>query len=282
MIKARKSVEKSLFLAWRHNVVCAVCVSQLILIGQLDHVSYWGMMLYWPINAEVTFFFLHILVCVCVCVSTSRRSRWTSCPCCVCWRRSCCPWAFRCWTGVGWVRTWGRRRWAAAPCSRTASAAGSCCTSSAGRCSAAPAGGGREQRSQTKKTKKHLKSLKRTKNGHFRQKNVTLNCVFFSNFMSNFCITIFCCCCEVIYSLICYLPAGRFQVDGAPPVGHRALHPHEEIPFGAQLFAFFTEAAACKCATATNTTQHKVSQNFFNFSFHSKFKAWIILITENK
>lgn len=41
-----------------------------------------------------------------------------------------------------------------------------------------------------------------------------------------------------------YLPAGRLEVDGASSVGHGAFHPHEEISLGAQLFAFFTEAAA--------------------------------------
>lgn len=43
---------------------------------------------------------------------------------------------------------------------------------------------------------------------------------------------------------LAHLPAGRLEVDGASSVGHRALHPHEEISLGAQFFAFFTKAAA--------------------------------------
>lgn len=53
-----------------------------------------------------------------------------------------------------------------------------------------------------------------------------------------------------------YLPAGRLEVDGAPPVGHGAFHPHEEIPLGAQLFAFFAEAAAW------NTFKHKQHRQY--------------------
>lgn len=76
---------------------------------------------------------------------TSRRSRWTSCPCCVCWGRSCCPWACRCWMGAGWVRTSGRHRWEVAPWSRTAPEGDSCCTVLVVRCSAAPTDRGRRE-----------------------------------------------------------------------------------------------------------------------------------------
>lgn len=38
------------------------------------------------------------------------------------------------------------------------------------------------------------------------------------------------------------LPAGRFEVDCAPPGGHSAFHPHEEVSFGAHLFAFLVKA----------------------------------------
>lgn len=39
-----------------------------------------------------------------------------------------------------------------------------------------------------------------------------------------------------------HLPAGRLEVDGASSVRHCAFHSHEEIPLGAQLFAFLTKA----------------------------------------
>lgn len=74
---------------------------------------------------------------------TSRHSRWTSCPCCVCSGRSCCPSACQCWKGVEWVRTSGQRSWAEALWSHTAHAEGSCCTSLHARCNAIPGGGGR-------------------------------------------------------------------------------------------------------------------------------------------
>lgn len=76
---------------------------------------------------------------------TSRHSRWTSCPCCVGSGRSCCRAARRCWTGAGWVRTSGQRRWEEALWSRTWLAEGSRCTFSGVRCSAAPLGSSRSR-----------------------------------------------------------------------------------------------------------------------------------------
>lgn len=76
---------------------------------------------------------------------TSRHSRWTSCPCCVCWGRFCCPSVCRYWMGAGWVHTSGQHRWGEAPWSRTTREGDSCCTFLAVRCSAAPTDGGQQE-----------------------------------------------------------------------------------------------------------------------------------------
>lgn len=41
-----------------------------------------------------------------------------------------------------------------------------------------------------------------------------------------------------------YLPGGRLEVDGAAPVGHSALHPHEEVPLCGHVFAFLPKTRA--------------------------------------
>lgn len=49
-----------------------------------------------------------------------------------------------------------------------------------------------------------------------------------------------------------HLPAGRLEVDGASSVGYRAFHPHEEVAFRVQLFAFFTKDTSWKTKPDTS------------------------------